>query len=63
MGMDRACLNPGHIEQIPHEAVQPPGFTVGRLDHTSGGRVEERRVFIQAAERACDGDERRPQVM
>ena len=62
--LHRAGLDPGHVEQIGDEAVQPLGFVDHRREQLAAVLFRQRlRELLQRARRAHDRGERRLQIV
>ena len=62
--LQRAGLEPGHVEQVADEAVQPLGLVLRRLQQLGPRlRVQRRIVAAQAGDGAEDRGQRRAQVV
>ena len=62
--LDRAGLQPAHVEEVPDQVVEPVGPLVDGLEELPGGGRREVDVALQqAADRRLDRRQRRPQVV
>ena len=62
-GLQSAGLEPGHVEQVAHQAVEPLGLVEDRRCELARLRGRRRGVLAQRAGCAGDRRERRAQVM
>ena len=62
--VDAAGLEPGHLQEVVHEAIQAIGLLLDRVRELAPGRGVERGFLLhQGAGGAGDGGQRRPEIV